>query len=166
MITARERQVAEPPWLRNLEVSDIDRVLEMVYFVVRRTGRSPAAAARLCVRLVPKLAASATAAPSSPSHRLAAARRARIAVATTLRGLEHRRDPAVFDTALAEAVVRDELALLPPRQRFTVWSVAVRHRPISEVAAEAGWTRSQVVRLLNAGLSTITRWGTHSIPFV
>ncbi|GLY41849.1 hypothetical protein Amsp01_078720 [Amycolatopsis sp. NBRC 101858] len=165
MITMEDRQTADPPWIRSPEVSDTDRVLEMVYLVARRTGRSPGAAARLCIRLVPKLTASSTTAPSSPAHRLAAARRGRIAVAAALRSLDRRRDPAVFDNALAEAVVRDELALLPPRQRFTVWSVAVRHRPISEVAAETGWTRSQVVRLLNAGLSTITRWGTHSIPF-
>ncbi|WP_370964608.1 hypothetical protein [Amycolatopsis sp. cg9] len=161
----RERLPAEPSWLRSPEVGDAERVLEMVYFVARRTGRSRAAAARLCVRLVPKLAASAAAAPSSPALRLAAARQGRVTVAATLRSLDRRRDPAVFDNALAEAVARDELALLPPRQRFTVWSVAVRHRPISAVAAETGWTHSQVVRLLNAGLSTITRWGTHSIPF-
>ncbi len=85
-------------------------------------------------------------------------------MATALRARSRRCDPAVFDDALAEAVVRDELVLLPPRQRFTVWSVAVRHRPISEVAADTGWSRSQVVRLLNAGLATITRWGRKSIP--
>lgn len=163
MTGAEDHHTAEPPWVRGAEVGDVDRILEMVYFLARRTGRSPGAAARLCTRLVPELVSS-TGVPASPGHRLTAARRGRVAVATALRARSRRCDPAVFDDALADAVVRDELVLLPPRQRFTVWSVAVRHRPISEVAAETGWSRSQVVRLLNAGLATITRWGRKSIP--
>ncbi len=164
MTGAGDHHTAEPPWVRGAEVGDVDRILEMVYFLARRTGRSPGAAARLCTRLVPELVVSSAGAPDSPGHRLAAARRGRVAVATAVRARSRRCDPAVFDDALADAVARDELVLLPPRQRFTVWSVAVRHRPIAEVAAETGWSRSQVVRLLNAGLATITEWGRKSVP--
>lgn len=34
----------------------------------------------------------------------------------------------------------DGLALLLPRQRFTVWAAVVRRRPLPEIAAETGWT--------------------------
>ncbi|MCR6490660.1 hypothetical protein M8542_48470 [Amycolatopsis sp. OK19-0408] len=157
------RHTTEPPWIRCPEVSDADRILDMVYVVARRTGRSPKASARLCTRLVSELATSTTLAVSAPGSRQAAARHVRVAVATALRVRSRRCDTKVFDDALAEAVARDELALLPPRQRFTVWSIAVSHRQVAEVVAQTGWTRSQVLRLLNAGLSTITRWGTKPV---
>ncbi|AIG79155.1 Hypothetical protein AJAP_31680 [Amycolatopsis japonica] len=165
MTGAGDHRPVEPPRVRSAEASDVDRILDMVYVLARRTGRSPGAAARLCTRLVPELVVSSAGAPDSHGHRLATARHGRVAVATALRARSRRCDPAVFDDALADAVVRDELELLPPRQRFTVWSVAVRHRPIAEVAAETGWSRAQVVRLLNSGLATMTKWSRKSIPF-
>ncbi|GAB2796704.1 hypothetical protein [Amycolatopsis magusensis] len=157
MSTERAQTASEPTWVGASEVSEPDRLIAIVYRIARRTGRSPAAAARLCIRLVPQMVS----APSGERRdRLAAARRGRSALADTLRTRSRNRDTGVFDEALNEAVLMDELALLPPRQRFTVWAMAIEHRTVSEVIAETGWTSTQVMRLLNAGLSTITTWVT------
>ncbi|MDQ7810729.1 hypothetical protein Q5425_43990 [Amycolatopsis sp. A133] len=40
--------------------------------------------------------------------------------------------------------------------------MAARHQQLDEVADETGWTRAQVAHLLNAGLSTTTKWSTNS----
>ncbi|MEV4604167.1 hypothetical protein AB0K15_43260 [Amycolatopsis sp. NPDC049253] len=61
--------------------------------------------------------------------------------------------------ALEEALLLDEVALLPPRQCFTLWSAAVERRSVAEVAALAGWTPAQVALLLRAALRTVARSG-------
>ncbi|GLY42795.1 hypothetical protein Amsp01_088180 [Amycolatopsis sp. NBRC 101858] len=70
----------------------------------------------------------------SSGHRLAAALRSR------------RCETTVFGGAMGTAAMWDEPALLPPRDRFTVW------------------TRAHEVRSLNAGPSTITSWAKEVEP--
>ncbi|WIX82807.1 hypothetical protein QRX50_19515 [Amycolatopsis carbonis] len=60
---------------------------------------------------------------------------------------------------LQEALLLDEVALLPLRQRFTLWAAAVQRRTVAEVAELAGWTPAQVARLLRAALRTVAKSG-------
>ncbi len=71
-------------------------------------------------------------------------------------GASRRAARALLEAALADAVLLDEVALLPPRQRFVVREMTLERRSPAEVAATTGWTGAQVLRLLNAGLSSIT----------
>lgn len=138
--------VEEPVWLRWTVVPEEDRALAFVYLVARRTGRSPASAARLCTRLMSRRSAG----------RVAGARNVRASWSAELRvRLRRRRGAQVFDEALADAMVLDELALLPPRQRFAVWEAVIRHRKVTDIAEDTGWTRGQAGRLLHAGMSSL-----------
>ncbi|WP_326951940.1 hypothetical protein [Amycolatopsis sp. NBC_01286] len=129
---------------------DAARPVALVYRVARRTGASRRAARRLCVRLLPVV-------PGEPVADVASARRIRVLVVRALRTeLAPRCDAALLEAAVADAVLLDEVALLPPRQRFVVREMALERRSLAEVAATTGWTRAQVMRLLNAGLSSIT----------
>jgi hypothetical protein len=61
-----------------------------------------------------------------------------------------------LNNALADAVLADELALLPPRQQFVIRLATVEHCTVRQIIERTGWTQAQVLRLLRAGLHTIT----------
>ncbi|WP_409186537.1 hypothetical protein F9C11_20805 [Amycolatopsis sp. VS8301801F10] len=64
-------------------------------------------------------------------------------------------DETRLESATCDAVLLDELALLPTRQRYALWATASQHRNVAEVAATTGWTPAQVARLLRAALRTV-----------
>lgn len=70
-------------------------------------------------------------------------------------------DPVVLERALSDAVVWDEVALLPPRQRLVLTLAAGHHATVSSIARDTGWSQHQVTRLVRAALTTVTlhtRW--------
>ncbi|GLY42721.1 hypothetical protein Amsp01_087440 [Amycolatopsis sp. NBRC 101858] len=133
------------------EDSSTGRLVALVYGAALRAGVSRRSAARLCARHVPAVQ------PGQPPERAADARLVRMRVVRAVRSeLVRRRAAKVVDEALADAVLLDELALLPPRQQFAVRSAVRQGWSVSEIVEATGWTRAQAIRLLNAGLSTIT----------
>ncbi|MEV7551958.1 hypothetical protein AB0N89_20255 [Amycolatopsis sp. NPDC089917] len=133
--------------------TDVDRGVAFVYRVALRSGLPPLAAEELCDRLVP-----AALDTTKHSWETRDDRWVSRSLATALRTrLNDQCDPRDLEAALAEAILLDELVLLPTRQRFTVWAAIVRGRPLAEIAAETGWSTAQVRRLLTAGLTSISR---------
>jgi hypothetical protein len=63
---------------------------------------------------------------------------------------------ARLEAALSDAMLLDEEALLPPRQRFALRSTAIDRATVADVLARTGWTAPQVARLLRAALRTVT----------
>lgn len=76
----------------------------------------------------------------------------RARVLTELRAdLGRRIDRPRLDAALRDAVLLDEVTLLPPRQRFALWSTAVEHLTTAELATRTGWTSPRSPGCCEAG---------------
>jgi hypothetical protein len=128
------------------------RMLTLAYRVAKQTGRSRRTSTALCRHVF----------DASPEldrrcRDAAAGRLVRARVLVTLRAdLAPRIDRARLDEALHDAVLLDEVTLLPPRQRFALWSTTVDHLTTAELATRTGWTPPQIARLLRAALRTVT----------
>ncbi|WIX84570.1 hypothetical protein [Amycolatopsis sp. DG1A-15b] len=140
-----------PAW-ESAEVDLPGRMLTLVYRVACQTGHSRRTSATLCTRIL-------CAQPDATESRAVAdaGRQVRARVLTELRAdLGRRIDRPRLDAALRDAVLLDEVTLLPPRQRFALWSTAVDHLTTAELATRTGWTSPQIVRLLRGALRTVT----------
>jgi hypothetical protein len=128
------------------------RMLTLVYRVACQTGHSRRTSATLCSRIL-------SAQPDATESRAVvnAGRQVRARVLLELRAdLGRRIDRPRLDAALRDAVLLDEVTLLPPRQRFALWSTAVDHLTTAELATRTGWTSPQIARLLRGALRTVT----------
>ncbi|GAA3546863.1 hypothetical protein GCM10022222_33100 [Amycolatopsis ultiminotia] len=141
-----------PAWLDGEPAVD-ERMLTLAHRVARRAaGRSRRARAEAGKSVVLVLSTVDTSGPAAvPGGRDA---RAKVLAALQAR-LGARVDRRRLDSAAREAVLLDELALLPPRQRYALWATALQHRSVAEVAAATGWSPAQVARLLRAALRTV-----------
>lgn len=140
-----------PEW-ESAEVDLPGRMLTLVYRVACQTGHSRRASATLCSRIL-------CAQPDVTEWQAVvdAGRQVRARVLTELRAdLGRRIDRPRLDAALWDAVLLDEVTLLPPRQRFALWSTAVDHLTTAELATRTGWTSPQIARLLRGALRTVT----------
>ncbi|MEC3980370.1 sigma factor-like helix-turn-helix DNA-binding protein [Amycolatopsis sp. H20-H5] len=145
-------------WLDPLDVRE--RMLALTYRVARRMGRSRHASARLCRRVfsppatmdVWDVSDPAVDGPLAPRF----GRRLRARLVTEVRAQWGRRHRDGLEGALREAVLLDELALLPPRQRFALWATTLQGRSVAEIAAHTGWTPAQIARLVRSALTTLT----------
>lgn len=143
---------ALPPWLSG-DPSFGERMISLGYRVACNLGSSSRVRKRVWRRVAAELAVSDTA---GPDH----GRPARDRVLASLHAeFPSRGRTAKLESAVRDAVLLDELALLPPRQRFALWATAVEHRSVADVARTTGWTPAQVARLLRTGLRTV---GSHS----
>ncbi|SEP52354.1 Sigma-70, region 4 [Amycolatopsis saalfeldensis] len=144
-----------PEWLSEADVAG--RMVTLAYRVAHSTGRSRRECKRLWDGLVPAFAEAARAGSAKAGPGWAdPGRRARSQLLTALRAeLAPRVERGVLSAALQDAVLLDELALLPPRQRFALWAAAVSHQDIADISAATGWTPGQVSRLLQAALRTV-----------
>ncbi|WIV59239.1 hypothetical protein [Amycolatopsis nalaikhensis] len=134
------------------------RMLTLVYRVARQTGLSRRPSVALCRRLLCAQPGVNQACPGldTPVGR-AAERRVRARILIALRAeLEQRIDRARLEAALRDATLLDEVTLLPPRQRAALWSVAVDHCAVTELAARTGWSPLQIARLLRAAMRTVS----------
>jgi len=140
-----------PEW-ESAEVDLPGRMLTLVYRVACQTGQSRRTSVRLCSRILcaqPDVTESGSV--------VDAGRQVRARVLTELRAdLGRRIDRPRLDAALRDAVLLDEVTLLPPRQRFALWSTAVDHLTTAELATRTGWTSPQIARLLRGALRTVT----------
>ncbi|MFB9924142.1 sigma factor-like helix-turn-helix DNA-binding protein [Amycolatopsis halotolerans] len=143
---------ALPSWLSG-DPSFGERMVSLGYRVARNLGSSSRVRKRVWRRVTAELAASDVAGPDY--GRLA---RDRI-LASLHTEFPSARQTAKLDSAAREAVLLDELALLPPRQRFALWATAMEHRSLADIADTTGWTPTQVARLLRTGLRTV---GSHT----
>ncbi|MDQ7810697.1 hypothetical protein Q5425_43815 [Amycolatopsis sp. A133] len=140
-----------PEW-ESAEVDLPGRMLTLVYRVACQTGHSRRTSATLCRRIL-------CAQPKATESRAVvdAGRQVRARVLLELRAdLGRRIDRPRLDAALRDAVLLDEVTLLPPRQRFALWSTAVDHLTTAELATRTGWTSPQIARLLRGALRTVT----------
>ncbi len=131
----------------------------LTYRVATELGRSQRQRTRLCRRIVvgAVLAQSPEAPRSDVSTTTDSGRRLRSEVLARLRSeLGSRVSHGELDAALRNAVLLDELALLPPRQRFALWAAATAQHTVADISARTGWTPQQVARLLRASLQTVT----------
>ncbi|VVJ21786.1 Uncharacterised protein [Amycolatopsis camponoti] len=151
---SRSRSSAAVP-VRERESAEVDlpgRMLTLVYRVACQTGHSRRTSAALCSRIL----GAQPDADRSPAS-VDAGRQVRTRVLVELRDVLGRRiDRPRLDAALRDAVLLDEVALLPPRQRFALWSTAVEHLTTAELATRTGWTSPQIARLLRGALRTVT----------
>ncbi|WP_103349892.1 sigma-70 family RNA polymerase sigma factor [Amycolatopsis sp. CA-128772] len=136
-----------PRWLGDTAVSPGDRIVLLTYHVARRTGSSRRRSGRLCRDMLRRHLEEQTPARDRRN-------RARLIAALRIQ-LKHA-GPDV-DTAIRDAVLWDEVALLPPRQRYALWAAVVRHDSVAEISRSTGWTPPQVSRLLRAALMTVGR---------
>jgi DNA-directed RNA polymerase specialized sigma24 family protein len=144
-----------PAW-RSADPDLPARMLTLVYRVAKQTGRSRRTSTALCCRVL-------TASPEVDRRcrDAAAERQVRAHVLVALRAdLAPRIGRAQLEAALRDAVLLDEVTLLPPRQRFALWSTAVDHLTTAELATRTGWTPPQIARLLRAALRTVTSGAT------
>ncbi|MDT8915221.1 hypothetical protein [Amycolatopsis sp. PS_44_ISF1] len=142
-----------PPWL-TAEADVAGRMVTLSYRVACSTGRSRRESKRLLDRLLPALAEAGR--PRPVGEWTDPGRRARARLVKALRAeLTPEVDRAVLAAALRDAVLLDELALLPPRQRFALWATAVARRSTDDLIAVTGWTPRQVSKLLQAALRTV-----------
>ncbi|MEV4049717.1 hypothetical protein AB0J55_00900 [Amycolatopsis sp. NPDC049688] len=140
-----------PAW-ESVEVDLPGRMLTLVYRVACQTGQSRRTSVRLCRRIL-----GAQPDATEPRAVVDAGRHVRARVLTELRAdLGRRIDRPRLDAALRDAVLLDEVTLLPPRQRFALWSTAVEHLTTAELATRTGWTSPQIARLLRGALRTVT----------
>ncbi len=140
-----------PEW-ESAEVDLPGRMLTLVYRVACQTGHSRRKSAALCSRIL-------CAQPDAAGSRAVvdAGRQVRTRVLVELRAVLGRRiGRSRLDAALRDAVLLDEVTLLPPRQRFALWSTAVDHLTTAELATRTGWTSPQIARLLRGALRTVT----------
>ncbi|MEC3976404.1 hypothetical protein [Amycolatopsis sp. H20-H5] len=142
---------AAPRWVSQ-DVEVPERMLTLTYRVATSLGRSPRQSARLYHRVVGARTGLATERAGTDSGRRT---RARVLVALEAELAPHTQRSRL-DAALHDAVLLDELTLLPPRQRFTLWSAALAHDTVADIATRTGWTPAQVARLLRSALKTVT----------
>ncbi|WP_344417858.1 hypothetical protein [Amycolatopsis minnesotensis] len=153
----RVRVPGVPSWVR--EGPDVpERMMTLVYRVGAGLGRSPRGCARLCLRVLVRAAVAGAESPIrdergwvDPGRRL----RARVVAALRV-DLGPRIDRARFEAVLRDAILLDELALLPPRQRLVLWTTVLGRGTLSDLVAETGWTPHQTARLLRAALQSVT----------
>lgn len=156
--SGRTPAVAVPSWVSG-EADVPERMLMLSYRVATAVGQSRRQRARLCQRVVrsvvlPQIPGSS---PLDPAWWTDPGSRLRAQVLARLRSeLSSRVDQADLDTALRSAVLLDELALLPSRQRFALWASVLAHHTTADIGARTGWTPRQVARLLRAALHTVT----------
>ncbi|OZM71310.1 hypothetical protein CFN78_21210 [Amycolatopsis antarctica] len=132
----------------------------VIHRIAREAGLSRARSGRLRRRLAESPRWQALIAPARTDH---GARRVRARVIAEVRAeLAPRTDTSTLQRAVHTAVLLDEVSLLPPRQRYALWSAAIEGRPAADIARRTGWTASQVHRLLGSALTTVTvraqRW--------
>jgi hypothetical protein len=134
----------------------VSRMLALAWQVTRRAGLSPRACARVCRDVLTDCAAHCRAAPDPRVPARLAAARERAAVLDALRArLRHRVAPATLERAIGAAVLLDELARLPPRQRAALTAAALHGRSVTEIAEQTGAAPHQVARLLRTALRTL-----------
>lgn len=152
-MTACPRDACLPSWLDG-EPAVGERMLALAHRVAQQAvGQSRRGRGQARGSVVFALRAAGT----SPASTDPGSRDTRAKVLAALRAaLATRADPVRLESALRDAVLLDELALLPPRQRYALWATALRHRSVAEVAAATGWTPAQVARLVRAALRTVT----------
>ncbi|MET0132473.1 MAG: hypothetical protein ABW215_02660 [Kibdelosporangium sp.] len=150
---------AAPTWVTD-QVSLPERMLMLTYRVAVSLGCSRRERARLCRRVLSApvgVRMFACSAPRGTARGSDPGRRPRAEVLTLLRvELGPRVERTRLDEALRDAVLLDEIALLPPRQRFALWASALAGQPMARIVIRTGWTPSQVARLLRAALRTVT----------
>ncbi|MEV7551886.1 hypothetical protein AB0N89_19865 [Amycolatopsis sp. NPDC089917] len=149
--------VAAPAWV-SAEASVPDRMLTLAYRVATGAGYSQTERERLC-RQATELPAVAQALASAPGlgEWRNPARALRSQVVTFLRAdLGRRADDERLTTVLRGAVLLDELALLPPRQRFALWATTLASCTADDLEIRTGWTPRQIAHLVRAALRTVT----------
>ncbi|WP_033296374.1 sigma-70 family RNA polymerase sigma factor [Amycolatopsis jejuensis] len=141
-----------PSWLDG-EPSVDERMLALAYRVAHQAvGQSRRARARARGSVVLALTSVDTSRPAKDPAR----RGTRAQVLAVLQAeFGSKADPARLASAVRDAILLDELALLPPRQRYALWATALAHRSVAEVTDATGWTPSQVARLVRAALRTV-----------
>lgn len=146
-----------------------ERTLLLAYRVARGVGLSPRASLRLCRRLfrtaLPWLDTPHGLHPAASNSDRDPGRRVRARLLTALpAAMPSRVDRRMLERAVDNAVLADELALLPPRQQAAIrWAVQQRYT-VAQISERTGWTPQQVIRLLRAGLTTLTVCGQPSAP--
>ncbi|MFD5089799.1 hypothetical protein ACFWMR_04320 [Amycolatopsis thailandensis] len=149
--------VAAPVWV-SAETDVADRMLTLTYRVATGAGYSRAECERLC-RQVTALPAVVQVMDSDCGRAgwENPARSLRAQVVEFLRAdLGQRVDGESLDAVLRGAVLLDELALLPPRQRFALWSTTLSSCTADDLGIRTGWTARQIARLVRAALRTVT----------
>jgi DNA-directed RNA polymerase specialized sigma24 family protein len=136
---------------------ETDRMLVLAYRVVRLLGYSRRSSQRLSQQILVSLGDHLSTEPAEDSQTQAARSRAeREHVLSALRRVVR---PSIgheqLDRAMHDAVLCDEVALLPPRQRLAVRLALVQGCTVEQIAERTGWHREQIVRLLRAGLGTV-----------
>jgi hypothetical protein len=132
-----------------------DRMLALTYRVARQLGYTRRGGTRLCRQVV--LATPSWREDRPPGSSAGAGRRARARLLTTLRAvLEPHTDRARLDRAVHDAVLADEMTLLPTRQQAVLRWVVEQQCTVGQVIERTGWTHQQVARLLRTGLTTLT----------
>jgi hypothetical protein len=145
----------EVPWSPQRTPAGVeDRMLALTYRVARQVGYPRRARTRLCRQII----------LDTPSWREdrpeGAGRRVRARLLTALRAaLGPHVDPERLDRAVSDAVLADEVALLPTRQQAVLRWVVEQRCTVGQVTERTGWTHQQVARLLRAGLTTLTVCG-------
>ncbi len=128
-------------------VDPYERMADLAWRAARGAGLSEQASTQVCQDVLADV----------PAARQAPQRGVRTGVLAALR---HHLAPAVdavhLERALRDAVLWDEVALLPPRQRLVLTRVAGLRMPVSAVARDTGWSPDRVVCLLRAALRTVT----------
>lgn len=138
--------------------SAVDRMLALTYRVARQVGLTRRASMRLCRQVVLNTPVWEEDQPSR--GQAVAGRRARALLLTTLRAaLGPRVDRDRLDRAVRDAVLADEMSLLPTRQQAVLRWVLEQRWTVGQVIERTGWTHQQVSRLLRAALTTVTVCG-------
>ncbi|MGW4527703.1 hypothetical protein [Amycolatopsis sp. NPDC004378] len=150
MLKQKPSAPSVPQWLNDKTVSPQDRVLLLTYRIARGSGASRRRSARLCREMLRWHVNQQVCVGVCLN---------RTGMITALRAQLNEAGPGL-ETAIRDAVLLDELVLLPPRQRLALWAATVQHESVIEISRRTGWTQPQVSRLLRAALLTVGRHAT------
>jgi DNA-directed RNA polymerase specialized sigma24 family protein len=132
------------------------RMFALAYRVARLLGYSPRSSARLCRQVLVSLGDQPDTARTVPDT----TRTERDRVLDALRrAVRPSIDQDRLNRAIHDAVLCDEVALLPSRQRLAVRLALLQRCTVEQIAERTGWNRQQIARLLRAGLGTVADRG-------
>jgi hypothetical protein len=157
----REQRTVRVPTDDDVPGGVESRMFVLAYRVTRLLGYSHRSSERLCRQVLVSLGDQSGIAPTDgglarPDTTRAERDRVLAALRTAVRPSI---DQDRLDRAMHDAVLCDEVALLPSRQRLAVRLALLQRCTVEQIAERTGWNREQIVRLLRTGLGTVAARG-------